>query len=223
MNNRACVNKAGLDVIIKDEIVSQKYYNRKLFRPIYPGGMSGVTIGIGYDLGYHKKRNLVDDWGRYLNDDELTSLSGAIGITGPQARYAAQKRRNIVIPLSAAEDVFYKTSIPKYYNKAYKAFGPNMARLAPAAQAMLLSLVYNRGASMKGDRRREMVNIRSLIQSFDGDYITVQRKIAKQVRQMKRLWIGKGLRGLLARRDREASIIQSARWDVPESDLICFE
>jgi uncharacterized membrane protein YgaE (UPF0421/DUF939 family) len=49
----------------------------------------------------------------------------------------------------------------------------------------------------------EMKNIKELIPSKD------YKGIAKEVRKMKRIWIGKGLDGLLERRETEAKLIES--------------
>ena len=73
--------------------------------------------------------------------------------------------------------------------------------------AGLVSLVYNRGASMKdspgSDNRREMRAIRDLVPRMD------LRGIAAALRSMKRLWAGKGLDGLLRRREAEAVLVES--------------
>jgi GH24 family phage-related lysozyme (muramidase) len=49
----------------------------------------------------------------------------------------------------------------------------------------------------------EMRTIRDAVKV--GDLVT----IVKQLRYMKRLWIGKGLDGLLRRRDAEAALVES--------------
>ena len=69
------------------------------------------------------------------------------------------------------------------------------------AQAMLLSLVFNRGAKMSGTRRKEMKAIQPLVIQKDLD------GIARQIRSMKRLWDVSLLPGLYARRDEEARMI----------------
>ncbi len=53
------------------------------------------------------------------------------------------------------------------------------------------------------DRRREMRAIRDAVAKGD------LQEIAKQLRTMKRLWIGKKLDGLLKRRDAEADLVES--------------
>lgn len=89
---------------------------------------------------------------------------------------------------------------------------PGSSLLHPAAQAALISLVYNRGASLTKqardplDRRREMRELRGAI--AERDYVLM----AELFRSMKRLWMdasGKAIpkyAGLLARRDDEADL-----------------
>jgi hypothetical protein len=55
---------------------------------------------------------------------------------------------------------------------------------------------------MNGDRRKEMRKIRELIK--EGAY----DKVPDQFEAMKRVWKGKGLDGLLARRDEEAKLFR---------------
>jgi len=75
-------------------------------------------------------------------------------------------------------------------------------------QGALVSLVYNRGTRMTDspgtNDRREMRAIRDLVA---GGMVA---GIAEQLRLMKRLWVGKGLDGLLRRRDAEAALVESA-------------
>ena len=73
----------------------------------------------------------------------------------------------------------------------------------PDAYGAIISLVFNRGTSLKGDSRKEMVSIKNLIAKKD------YKKIAKEFRNMKRIWIGKNLDGLLDRREAEAKLIET--------------
>ena len=72
----------------------------------------------------------------------------------------------------------------------------------PDAYGAIISLVFNRGTSLKGDSRKEMVNIKNLITKKD------YKKIAKEFRNMKRIWVGKSLDGLLERREAEAKLVE---------------
>ena len=56
---------------------------------------------------------------------------------------------------------------------------------------------------MQGDSRLEMRNIRVLVPKKD------YKGIAEELRKMKRIWKGKGLDGLLARRDAEADLVET--------------
>ena len=91
-------------------------------------------------------------------------------------------------------------------NLASQAF-PGLEKLPADAQGALVSLVYNRGTSMVDkpgeDRRKEMRAIRDAVEEQD------LQEIADQLRSMKRLWAGKGLDGLLARREAEAELVES--------------
>ena len=84
------------------------------------------------------------------------------------------------------------------------------------AQAMLLSLIYNRGTSLdkKEDRRREMVAIKPLVKKG----VAALADIAEQVESMVRLWPkSKGLRD---RRKREAKVIRGADRTYDPSELV---
>jgi GH24 family phage-related lysozyme (muramidase) len=80
--------------------------------------------------------------------------------------------------------------------------------LPAEVQGALVSLVYNRGSSMidkpGDDRRKEMRAIR------DAVAVGNLRKIADQLRSMKRLWQGQSLGGLIARREAEADLVEEA-------------
>jgi GH24 family phage-related lysozyme (muramidase) len=106
------------------------------------------------------------------------------------------------IGADAARRVFLTRTVPRYQQLTAKAF-PGVQNLPADAQGALFSLVYNRGTSMEGEKRTEMRAIRDAVARGD------LADIAKQLRAMKRLWIGKGLDGLLARRDAEADLVES--------------
>jgi GH24 family phage-related lysozyme (muramidase) len=167
----------------------------------WPGGASGVTIGIGYDLGYMKEEEFRKDWSSYLTEEEIEKLATVIGKKGKDAEEIADQFSDISIKRSDAETVFNEKSLPKYEEMTRRAF-PGFDDLPADAQGALVSLVFNRGSSMKGDGRIEMRAIRDLVPKGD------LQGIADEIRKMKRLWIGKGLDGLLERRDKEAKLVE---------------
>lgn len=169
----------------------------------WPGGSSGITIGIGYDLGYVTVDQFESDWNGHVSSPSLERLRTAIGIIGLNARNRAPHFSDIRINRPDAEEVFSERTLPLCRFRASQAF-PGLDQLPNDAQGALVSLVFNRGTSMNGDRRREMRAIRDAVPRGD------LREIAAQLRSMKRLWIGKGLDGLLARREAEAALVESS-------------
>ena len=168
----------------------------------WPGGSSGITIGIGYDLGYESAADFEKDWQTRLSAADFTTLSQVIGLKGTAAQAKASSLKSIKIKDSDADEVFLERSVPKYQKLTQQAF-PGVDALPADAQGALFSLVYNRGTSMEGDSRKEMRAIRDAVPNGD------LQEIADQIRAMKRLWEGKGLDGLLKRRDAEADLVES--------------
>jgi hypothetical protein len=181
----------------------QAYYNKKLLRPTWPGGASGVTIGVGYDLGYNTSAQFTTDWGTRLARPEFTRLAACLGKKGQPAKALIAGVHDIQVLWPAASAVFFALTVPRFYRQALGAF-PGMDKLPADAQGALISLVFNRGGSLKGKSRVEMKAIHDLVPRGD------LKGIAAQLRLMKRLWIGKGLDGLLKRRDEEAKLVESA-------------
>lgn len=195
-------NKA-YNLILKYEVGGgEAYYNKALKRPCYPGGASGVTIGIGYDLGYNTLNQFNTDWGSVLDQKSFRRLSAHIGKKGSSAKAAIASVKDIEVDWDAASTVFKKETLPRFIKETLRAF-PGADKLHPDAFGALVSIVFNRGASVTGSSRREMLNIRNLISSKN------YKAIAQEIRSMKRLWVGKGLDGLLKRRDEEASLVES--------------
>jgi GH24 family phage-related lysozyme (muramidase) len=169
----------------------------------WPGGESGITIGIGYDLGFSTEEQFEADWSPFLSSDEIERLKDVIGLSGDAAARRAGEFRDIKIERADAEQIFKDRTLPLYSQRTENAF-PGIEKLPAAAQGALVSLVFNRGPGMNGDRRREMRAVRDAVGAGD------LQEIANQIRAMKRLWEGKGLDGLLKRRDAEADLVESA-------------
>ncbi|HFA48464.1 MAG TPA: hypothetical protein ENJ95_05525 [Bacteroidetes bacterium] len=211
------ISRKGLEQIIQFEIGTKAYYNRKLKSPVWPGGQSGVTIGIGYDLGYHNQRQIASDWKGRVDDADLKGLLKVSGIKGRAAKRKSTSLRHISIPYQVSQEVFLTRVLPDFAKKTKRAF-PGVEALPPDAQAMLLSLVFNRGPGMaNNDRRREMRNIRLLVPSGN------LSAIAAEVRSMIRIWKGQNIeRTMTRRRNDEAELIENARDEstLPEAEII---
>src|SRR4051812_9904678 len=113
----------------------------------WPGGQSGITIGIGYDLGYESTGDFEKDWQPLLGGGDFTTLTQVCGLKGAQAQAKASGLKTIKIKTADAEQVFLERSVPKYQALTQQAF-PGVDNLPADAQGALFSLVYNRGTSM---------------------------------------------------------------------------
>jgi GH24 family phage-related lysozyme (muramidase) len=195
------ISKKSLEMIIHHEIGGRAYYEKKLQAPIWAGGESGVTIGMGYDLGYNSEKQFMLDWSGAINLNFINALRPTIGIKGIQAKAMLKGEiLNVRIPYNTAYEVFVKSSLPRYYAMTKKIY-PNMDLLNDDTKGALVSVVYNRGNRLEGDSRAEMRAIVDLIakQDYEG--------IAEQIEKSKRLWENKGLDGLVKRRESEADLI----------------
>jgi GH24 family phage-related lysozyme (muramidase) len=198
----AACRRSAATLIIRWEISSQKRYERSLRFPVWPGGASGVTWGVGYDGGHQTASVIADDWRTHAGRDRL---AGTAGLTGKRAATALPRFRDIETAYGYAAEVFETRSLVEYERRTERAFREAFERLRPNACAALVSLVYNRGASMVGDHRKEMRNIRDQCVPAT-DYGC----IAAEIRSMKRLWRGTvNENGLSARRESEALLVET--------------
>lgn len=199
----SCSCKA-LELIVAFEIGSRAQYERLYAQPTWPGGESGVTIGIGYDLGFTSKQQIEADWDPFLEKPDRAALAAVQGAKGAVAAQLARGLRHIRVPIEAAEAVFYASTLPRFARIVRDAF-PGVEKLPLDAQGAMLSLVFNRGASLAGDRRREMRAIRAELAGGRASLDVV----ADQFEAMQRLW--PDVRGLRERRVREAALVRGAR------------
>ena len=205
-------------LIVDFEIGSNELYNRELHKPTWPGLQSGVTIGKGYDLGYRTVQQIRSDWGGLLAPGVIEVLCMVAGLKGERAETALKRNmalQAVSVPLNAADSVFYKVTLPEFARNTIRVYR-GVVRLHPIEQTAILGLVYNRGNDVNDtDRRREM---RGLIDAIVKD---CDRTMASLIRSMKRLWVGKGMNGLIRRREEEAlAILLPDNIQLPESDLI---
>lgn len=198
------ISKKSIDLIIQFEIGGRTYYEKALQKPTYPGGDSGVTIGIGYDLGYNTEKQFLVDWSPSLNLNFVNALRPLCGLKGEKVKGMIKGEVvNVRIPYNIAYDVFVKSTLPRFY-KATLSIYPDMINLNEDTQGALVSMVFNRGTSLTGERRTEMKAIVDLVKKKDYE------GIAEEIEKSKRLWEGKGLDGLVIRRETEADLIRDS-------------
>jgi hypothetical protein len=201
-------SRAAVDLIVSHEVTSKAVYERKYQRPEWPGVASGLTVGIGYDLGYNTAEDILHDWSPYLSPAVIRAMQRYAGLKGASAHaHLAEARQSISVPWEAAMAVFMGVSLPKFEAMALRAC-PGSEKLPAGCFGVIASLTYNRGASFTKartqndhqDRYREMRAIRAHIASG------MWASVSSDIRAMKRLW--PGVSGLLRRRDEEADL-----WD----------
>lgn len=192
---------SAIAFIAREEVSSRSAYKANYHRPVWPGGDSGITIGIGYDLRMQSAARYDADWRDLLPTADFDALRPCLGRQGSAALVGTLQTCSV--PLEAAWPNFAARVLPRYVADARKAFdGPLFDALKPLCRGALVSLVYNRGATLDDpspqDRRREMRAIRDAIARGD------LAQVADEFRSMKRLWPTAA--GLRARRDREADM-----------------
>ena len=195
------LSKKAIDLIIQFEVGGRAYYDKKLQSPIWAGGESGITIGMGYDCGFVSEKQFFQDWGNMLTPNFLEPLRKTIGLKGIQAKQMLRgELMQVKISYNTAYEVFVKCSVPKYF-KMTKAIYPEIDTLNEDTRGALVSMIYNRGNKLDGDRRKEMRAIVELVSKSDYE------GIADQIERSKRLWENVGLDGLVKRREEEADLI----------------
>lgn len=187
----------GIQAIINWETGGEEYYDPQ---PEWPGESSGVTIGVGWDLGMTAASDTTRAWSPHLSASALAALVGVSGRQGEAAKAVLPYVRHLAIPWTSALSVFENVTLPTWYMRTLRIY-PQMVDLPGDCAAALVSLVFNRGPNLSGDRRREMCNIQALLRAGN------LKEIPKQFREMKRLW--PKTEGLRRRRDEEADLFES--------------
>ncbi|MGX9989517.1 hypothetical protein ACS4RR_009915 [Rhizobium sp. Z1P35] len=198
----ALISPAALDLIVRFE-TGPDYYEKNLSHPFLSGSMgSGVTIGIGYDLGYASAAKMRSDWQGLLPDDVIDRLSNAVGVVGPAAELMATQLKDITIPWNAALSQFQTRTLPPIIDQLQSSL-QNFGDLPPDSAGALVALAFNRGTTTftrTGDTNAEMREIAQLM---------AERRFAEipsQIRSMKRLW--PSMPGLQQRRELEATLFE---------------
>lgn len=190
------VHPDAVALIIRWEIGSASLYRQRYRGVVWPGASSGPTWGIGYDGGHATRRTIAADWALH---DDVDRLVGTSGVTGLRAKAELWRWKGVLTDYDYAVLVFATRSLIEYERQTRRAFRDGYDALPSRARGALVSLVYNRGASMTGDSRREMRALRDDCVP-DGNVACM----AREIRAMKRLW--PSLKGLRDRRDDEARL-----------------
>ncbi len=160
-------------------------------------GDSGVTIVVGYDLGYQTDFETV--WSD-LPAQQIARLRLWVGKKGEDAKAGPSQLSDIAIPWQSAWKGYVRRTLPENVSLTRRTFVPAQRPLPKLCIGVLVSLVYNRGASMAGATRLEMRQIR--------DAVAADRyeEVPTALLAMRRLWPeGNGVRD---RRAREAKLFE---------------
>jgi hypothetical protein len=205
LGSLSAISDRAVELIVVFEVGGQHAYETRYRHPIWPRGRSGITCGIGYDVGFVTPAALASDWHGNTSDANITLLSRACGVTGQAAAALVAPMAAVDIPFANAMAVFRDTSLRQTIARTVHAL-PNADKLHPDSLGALVSLVYNRGASfsLAGDRYAEMRQIRADVAA---SRFTL---VPGRLRGMKRLWAHEpDSRGLLTRRELEAVLFEA--------------
>ena len=199
------ISDDAFKLIVLFEVTSAQLYDQKYQKPVWPGGESGVTIGVGYDLGYVKPEWFAEDWGGRLPAQVLARLRPACGKRSGDAKAIYKSYSDVAIPWTVANPQFRQKLIPLYTGLTVSKLPSRAKTLNADCLGALVSLVYNRGAPFRSEkaRFREMKRIHGHIEDGELD------KIPDEILAMRRLWVGKPkMRGLVKRRELEAALFR---------------
>ena len=191
------ISKKSADLILKAEGYQKSPYVPK------GSGSSGVTIGYGYDLGQQTVSNMKKMLSDYFTTEQLSRLEKAIGLTGSNAIAIIPSLRDITI--SNEDAVSLAMRMKSKYAQIVVDTYPEVLKTHPHCQGAMLSLVINRGTSFSKPNVESRVEMKNIHDDFVSGRLV---DIPNQFRSMKRLWIGKGLDGLVTRREDEAKLFE---------------
>lgn len=197
------------NLIIYYEVSGKSTYVRKYQTPQVPAWKttsSGVTVGIGVDVGHMSKTSIQNTFKGIISQKQIDSLKSVSGYKGKKAYYTAlpKVKYTVNIGWDSAYKILTERTLPSYSKKTASAFRIKKDQLHGDLNGALISLVYNRGSGMSGSRRSEMRDIREDISKED------YSQIGNHIRSMKRLWSYSSLKGLHLRRDKEAIYADNA-------------
>jgi hypothetical protein len=195
------ISPRALDMIVEFSVTSRQVYDERYRKPTWPGGDSGIVIGIGYDLGDAGKELLNSDWTGSIPAETIAALEPAAGLKAAAAAPLVGTLAAIDIAWEAAIAVHSGKVIPRLTGAVVRALA-NCQLIPPDCLGALVSLSRDRGVAYQeaGDRFTEMRAIR--------DHMAALRfsRIAGEIRAMKRLSPENS--ALAERREREAKLFE---------------
>lgn len=166
-------------LIAEAETDGRAGYERRWSRPRWPGGPTGVVVGIRYDLGWTRADRLEADWIGEIDPVDLALLGAACGRIPDRDGAASVQRladalQSVEIPWEAALAVFRRVTARRYATFAAEVFSTPRA-LHPHALGALTSLLMDYGPATA-----EIAPIRRLIAAGRLD------RVAPEIRRLGR-------------------------------------
>lgn len=201
------ISENAVQLIIAYEVSNRGHYESALRTPTLPAPPSGLTIGLGYDLGYVHPAWLEEDWpAGTFSPSDLAKLKKVCLKTGAAAAPLKASVSSVSVPWTVAEPQF-RAVLKRYVGETLKHL-PLDETVPPDCLGALVSLVYNRGASFDNqrkptdhlDRFKEMREIKRLVRTGNLEGIPAQ------FTAMTRLWTTKANRGVARRRLAEGAL-----------------
>jgi len=176
-----------------------QYYLKHLSKPSVPSATSGVTIGLGFDVHY-QGGELEAYWSGILKPSQIARLKKVAPYVGKIAFGWLQTVSDIRIDYMDAMRVL-ALNLTRYITLTISTFdlGRDGKPLTRDQLGVLTSIVFNRGSSLSGERRKEMRDIKTHIAQGKLELV------ADDIRSMSRLWQN-SLPGLARRRAVEARL-----------------
>ena len=202
------ISQKAVDLIVYYEVGGRKSFEKSYKRPIVPAWQttqSGVTVCLGFDAGHNTPQQIQKAFEGIISQEKINLLKSVSGMKGANAYYNGlpKVKHLLSFEYEEAEKVFKRDSLPRFSKQTSDAFKLSKDRLHPHSNGALVSLVFNRGASMSSSSsRNEMRYIRTHIANNQDS------KIPSEFKSMKRLWNYSSLKGLHLRRDAEAKLFQ---------------
>lgn len=206
------VLRQSADFLVKEESIPE--------HPYWPGGISGITLGVGWDAGQHTKDELAATW-RKLSPEDIAKLQQTSKRAGADAQRLLPWVKEIVIPKELSLEVLREGLRKDDYPAVAKLF-PGFEALPTGAQVALISVIFNRGGDLghepdwatakEVDRRWELREFQDDVKR--GDLFAIYAHLDT----MKRLWESRGPKGLLLRRRDEGALVRpyalaEVRWE----------
>jgi len=167
--------------------------------PYWPGGVSGVTLDPGVDLGHFGSWEMLAELYRdWVSEEQLSAMRSAFGFKAEDARIVLRDSdtlQEIRITEEAVRFLMPRAAAP-YWDGITTRFDPLVEdETPPSVQTVLLSLAYNRGS-----QNRHLESLRELL--AERDWAGVAQKVS-------RMQQGHALLGVRVRRRHEASLIRA--------------